>query len=266
MKKSTSRLLRALVLGLAVPLAGSAAYPSTQTIDKKQLLRDARQKYYNLKRAGLVELQSNVQPNWDVVLGPETNAARLKLLNAIHFSMAIDSQSTFRMFHRTDDYAANQKAAGALDPIYQGMYDAVSRFISTWSIFMLTSPFPDPDSECEIQQTADQIRFSRKEQNNQVTSVTNKDFSVIEITVVGEGVTASLKPVLEATATGYILKGYSGLYRTASGARETRLKVSVDYQEINGLQLPRKVYVETVYEKIPAQIEWLFTDYQVKVR
>src|SRR5256714_4939189 len=216
MNKSSSRLLSASFLGLFIPLACSVAYASTQKVDKKQLLRKARQKYYNLKRAGLVELESNIQPNWDVVLGPQTNPATLKLLNAIHFSMAIDSQSTFNMFHRTDDYAAKQKASGALDPIYLGMHDAVSRFISTWSIFMLTSPFPDPDSECEIQQTADQIRFSRKEQNNQVTSVTNKDFSVIEITVVGEGVTASLKPVLEATATGYILKGYSGLYRTAS--------------------------------------------------
>ena len=266
MNKSTLRLLSAFVLGLVIPLACSVAYPSTQVVDKRQLLRDARQKYYNLKRAGLVEFESNVQPNWDVVLGPQTNAATLKLLNAIHFSMTIDSQSTFNMFHRTDDYAANQKAAGALDPIYQGMYDAVSRFISTWSIFMLTSPFPDPDSQCEIEQTIDQIRFSRKEQNNQVTTVTNNDFRVTEKTVAGEGFTASLKPVLETTATGYILKGYSGDYRTSSDARETLLKVSVDYQEINGLQLPRKVYLETVYEKNPAQIEWLFTDYHVKVR
>ena len=266
MNKSTSRLLRAFVLGWVIPLACSVAYPATQRIDKKQLLRNAQQKYYNLKRAGLVEFESNVQPNWEVVLGSESNAATLKLLNAIHFSMVIDSQSTFRMFHRTDDYAANQKAAGVLNPIYLGMHDAVSRFISTWSIFMLTSPFPDPDSECEIEQTSDQIRFSHKEQNNQVTTVTNKDFSVIEITVVGEGLTASLKPVLETTATGYILKGYSGDYRTSADARETLLKVSVDYQQVNGLQLPHKVYVETVYEKVPAQIEWLFTDYRVKVR
>src|SRR5258706_4110586 len=162
MNRSTSRLLSALVVGLVIPLTCSVAYPSTQRVDKKQLLRNAQEKYYNLKRAGLVELESNVQPNWDVVLGPQTNAASLKLLNAIHFSMVIDSQSTFRMFHRTDDYAANQKSSGALDPIYLGMHDAVSRFISTWSLFMLTSPFPDPDSECEIEQTADQIRFSRK--------------------------------------------------------------------------------------------------------
>jgi hypothetical protein len=263
---NNSRLLSASVLGLFIPLACSVAYPSTQRINKKQLLGNAQQKYYNLKRAGLVELESNVQPNWDVVLGPQTNAATLKLLNAIHFSIVIDSQSTFNMFHRTDDYAAKQKAVGALDPIYLGMHDAVSRFISTWSIFMLTSPFPDPESECEIEQTADQIRFSRKEHNNQVTTVTNKDFSVSEITVVGEDFTASLKPVLETTATGYILKGYSSDYRTSSGARETRLKVSVDYQEIKGLQLPHKVYVETVYEKNPAQIEWLFTDYRVRVR
>ncbi len=74
MNKSTSRLLRVLVVGLFMPLGCSVAYASTQKIDKKQLLSSARQKYYNLKRAGLVELESNIQPNWDVVLGAQTNA------------------------------------------------------------------------------------------------------------------------------------------------------------------------------------------------
>src|SRR5438128_12031233 len=117
MNKSTPRLLSSFVLGLVIPLACSVAYPSTQKVDKRQLLSDARQKYYNLKRAGLVEFESNVQPNWDVVLGPQTNAGALKLRNASHFSMTLDSPSTFNMFHRTADTAANKKAACAPDPI-----------------------------------------------------------------------------------------------------------------------------------------------------
>jgi hypothetical protein len=32
------------------------------------------------------------------------------------------------------------------------------------------------------------------------------------------------------------------------------------------LQLPSKVNVDTVYQGKPAQIEWVFTDYRVKVR
>ena len=76
MNKSASHLLSALVLGLVIPLACSVAYPSTQRVDKQQLLRNAQQKYYNLKRAGLIEFESNVQPNWDVVLGPQSSVHR----------------------------------------------------------------------------------------------------------------------------------------------------------------------------------------------
>ena len=89
---------------------------------------------------------------------------------------------------------------------------------------------------------------------------------IIEIKVSGSDFKASLKPVLEKTTKGFILKGYAANFETPSGARRTLLKVRLEYQEVSGLQLPRKVSVDSVYQGRPAQIEWLFTDYQVKVR
>lgn len=265
MRPVTGKCLTGLILAVfaAVPMQAGA---QRSDAEKTRILLAARQSYYNLKQAGMVEFRANIKPNWEVVLGAESDAATVKLLNTLHFSISIDPESQFRMSNRADAPPSSEKMAAAFDDIYRQMYQAVSSFVTTWSVFMLTSPFPAPDVDCEVGQTEDQIRFSHKEQNNRVVTLTNKDFKVIEMTVVGKGFSASLNPVLEKTPAGYILKGYSGVYRTPSATQDTQLKVTIDYHEMTGLRLPHRVYVDTIYAGIPAQIEWLFTDYKVRVR
>ena len=70
--------------------------------------------------------------------------------------------------------------------------------------------------------------------------------------------------MLEKTPKGFILTGYTASYQTDS--RITRVEARLEYQEVNGLQLLRKVNMNTVYEGKPAQFEWLLSDYRVKVR
>jgi hypothetical protein len=259
-------LKRAFLSLLICAAAISAANAAPQS-DKKEILNRARQRYYNLRQVGLIELQANIRPNWEFLLiGVDSNHKVMKLLNGLHFSMSIDAESKFRMDHHADATPPDQKSQDRFDQIFRDMNEAVSRFVATWSVFMLTSPFPEIESNNEIREVADQYHFSHKEGATDVLTITNKDFMIIEIRVSGSGFNASLKPVLEKSAQGFILKGYSANYETPSGARNTQLIVRLDYQEISGLQLPRRVSLDTVYEGKPAQIEWLFTDYQVKVR
>jgi hypothetical protein len=95
-------------------------------------------------------------------------------------------------------------------------------------------------------------------------TLTDRGFRINEIRVTGENFKASLKPLLKESPDGLILNGYAADYET--GSRHTRVETRLEYQLVNGLQLPRKVNVNTVYEGKPAQIEWLFSDYKVKVR
>ena len=87
-----------------------------------------------------------------------------------------------------------------------------------------------------------------------------------EIKVSGRDFNASLKPVLEKTGKGFMLKGYTATYQSLTGTRNTLVKALLEYEELSGLQLLHKVNLDTVFEGRPAQVEWLFTDYQVKVR
>jgi hypothetical protein len=257
------RWLASATLAVVAGGLGNAGTPTDQ-VEKKQILATARQKYYNLRRMGLIEFEANIKPNWQVVADFQSNPDVVKVLDGMSLLIAIDSESKLRMDHRTDLIPVTEKSSDYVKKIFEDMDQAVSRFISTWSVFMLTSPFSPLDSSYEITEFPDRFQFARREGETDVVTLTDKNFKIHEIKVTGAGFNASLKPALKETAAGFMLDGYESKYETSS--RETRVEVRLEYQMVNGLQLPRKVNVKTVYDGKPAQIEWLFSDYKVKVR
>jgi len=233
--------------------------------DTKQLLERARQKYYNLRRSGLIEFQADIKPNWKLVFtGIEPNPTAMKVFEGLHFSVALDSGSKLRVNHYADVAPSDPQSAERNERIFTDMDQAVSRFLATWSMFMLTSPFPEVNNG--YKEVADGYHFLHKEPGIDVLTVTDKDFMIIEIKVSGAGFTSSLRPVLEKTTMGFILRGYDATHEKLSSTRNTLLEVRLDYQQVKGLQLPRKVNVNTVYDGKPAQLEYRFVDYQVTVR
>jgi len=252
-------LIRAFALSL---FCGSIAGATPQF--NQQTLTRARQAYYNLKEAGLIQYRANVKPNWRVISGSEAGSESLNVLEQIRFSMWIDSNSKFWLDHETDLLPTTDKSSDYYDRIFKGMDEALSKFIATWSVFSLASPFPQVGSDYELSQAANRYGFSHREGDITVLTTADENFKVIEMKVSGSGFKASLKPALENTPQGFILTGYDASYQASE--RVTRVQARLEYQQISGLQLPRKVYVDTIYNGKPAQIEWLFTDYQVKVR
>jgi hypothetical protein len=261
------RELRRVFLSLLIGVAAISAVNAAPQSEKKETLSRARQRYYNLRRAGLIEFQANIKPNWDLLLtGVDLKSSARNLFNGLQFTVSIDSASKLRMDHHADVTPPDQKSAEGFEKMFKGMDEAVSSFFGTWSIFMLTSPFPEIGSDYELKESALQYYFSHKEPGMEVLTITDRDFMISEIKVSGRDFNASVKPVLEKTAEGFILKGYAATYQTLTGARNTSVKALLEYEELRGLQLLHKVNLDTVFEGKPAQMEWLFTDYQVKVR
>lgn len=262
MRKS---LVAMIALAFLLPVA-NAQQPSAQPDKKQQLIR-ARDAYYNLRRLGLVEFRANLQPNWELLLeGVEQKATAIDLLAGLHFSVSINPESTFQVTHRVDQPPPNPNTAEGLSRIVRQMDSALKQFFGTWSLFMLTSPFPAVESEYEVTRAAGQFRFSRKEGDSEVVTITDQNFMVVEMTVSAPTYNASLKPVFEKTVNGLILISFEANSVIQPGPRFTSVKTRLVYSERNGLRLLEKVSVDTVQNGIPAQIEWLFTDYQVKVR
>jgi hypothetical protein len=71
---------------------------------KAEILKNARASYYSLRSRGLIGFQANVQPNWRLALTPKEGApqgleATLKILNGIHFSVAMDEAGAVKVTH-----------------------------------------------------------------------------------------------------------------------------------------------------------------------
>lgn len=263
---SARRFVRTLVvisLGCAPILA--AAQPLST--DKTNVLSRARQKYYNVKDAGLIELQVSIQPNWEVLLAEALVPANDRaLLNGLRFSCSIDPQARLSINYRTETLPPDARSAQKVSRVFRNMEDALRLFFRTWAVFSFTSPFPNPGSEYAVHKKETGYQFSQQQAELFVEMDSDNDFMITEIRVSRPELTASLKPVLERTPAGFLLKGYTANSQRSSGARATTVKALLEYETVSGLQLLRRVSLDTTFEGVPAKIEWVFTDYQVKVR
>ena len=259
---------------LALPYAGGADQADKNKADKgrKELIQRARGSYYSLRGLGLVSYESSITPNWKVTLKdqikaePSSAEASLKLLNGLHFAMTLDADGNVKVTHKTDVVPPNQQVADGFNQIYGGMEQAVSGLFTTWSVFMLTSPFPEVESDYKLEETADEYRLSYKDGEADVTTLMTKELVITEIAVRTSAFSSSIKPTLIKTKQGFVLTGYEGNYEPKSGPGTTHINAQFDYQDVNGLQLPQKVNLDAVYDGTPNQMELTFADYQVKQR
>jgi len=234
--------------------------------DKANILASARGKYYNLKAAGLIEFEANIQPNWTVVLGDAGNANNRAVLNGLKFSCAVDPDGKLRFTHSAEVPPRDQLAAERVARVIRSMEDALRGMFRNWSLFAFASPFPQAGTDYAIQKQENGYRLSQRQEDLQVEVDADNDFKIAEIRVSGSEVTASLKPVLENTPNGFLLRGYTASSQRLSGARATKVEAVLEYETVSGCVLPHRVLLDTTFEGIPAKVEWLFTDYKVKVR
>ena len=249
---------------MLISLPPSLAVAQSADLDKAKTLQAARERYYNLRTQGLANVQVAIQPNWELLLEGTISAPSARtLLNNLHFWISIDAADKLQLTH--DGKAVPADQLEAVEKIFKGMNSSVTGFFRTWSIFALGSPFPVPGSDYALERRADGFRFLQKQNDLDVAIDTDNEFAITEIRVVAADRTSSLKPILEKTPAGLVLKGYTASSRRPDGSNTT-VQASLEYGTVSGLRLLHKVNLDTVFQGTPAKLEWLFTDYQVKLR
>ncbi len=243
------------------------ANPAAATANNREVLSKAHQAYYQLKGLGLQSFQANIKPNWEVIMGeqvkdPEKAEAGLRLLNGLHFSMTFDQNQKVSVTHRADTPPDSDELKKAFDQIYSGMDQALSGFFATWSLFMITPPFPEVQGQYDLQDMGEQYRLAYKDGSADVVTYFRKSLEITQITVTSAEFTSVIKPELTRTAKGFVLTGYTGDYVPASGPGTVHLKIKLDYLEAGGFQLPRTLSMNSTYDGAPSQMELTFSDYQ----
>ena len=255
--------ITARVLCLFACAAGALSTSAAQT-SNREVINQARNSYYNLKRLGLKEFRAQVRPNWEVVLkGESTSPEAMKLLNGLHFSILFGESGQVVVNHEADSPPRNETVAKGYQDIFKGVDNAIYGFFQTWNLFMFASPFPEPESAYELQDLGATYLLKYAEPNNRVTTTFGRDFSIREIQVSGDSFAGTIKPVFRKTEHGQIIVAYQGSYSGAAGNRTSELQVSIRYNEVDGLEVPLQVNVAGTYNGGPVNMEIVFSDYQI---
>lgn len=258
--------LCALLL-LACGLA--AAQSPVPAADSKKVVEKARQSYYNLRTAGLDEFRATIKPNWSLVLkdqlkaDPAKGEAAVKLLNGLHFSMLLDKDGKVTVTHHTDTEPESEQQRQGFDQIYSGMDQAITGFFTTWSVFMLSPPFPSADSKYQLEDLGVQYRISYKDGPSDVVTTMGKNMIITEVKVTSKDFVSSVRPQLTRTPKGLVLSGYTADYEPTSGPGAVKLELKIVNQPVNGLQLPASLVLDSVLDGAPTHMELAFSDHQV---
>jgi hypothetical protein len=258
-RRSISSLITVMIFCLSAVGEGQ-----TNNIDKARTLQAARDRYYNLRTLGLSNVRVAIQPNWDLLLeGTNPAPSARTLLNNLHFWISIDAADKLQLSHDAKSVPVDQ--IEAVEKIFKGMNSSVTGFFRSWSIFLLSSPFPVPGSDYIVERRTNGFRFLQKQNELDVTIDTDNDFAITEIRAVAVDRTSSLKPILEKTPAGLMLKGYTAASQRADGSNTT-VQAALEYETVSGLRMLHKVDLDTGFQGASTKFEWVFTDYKVTVR
>src|SRR5215472_1123141 len=152
--------------------------------NKQQIISQARQAYYNLRSEGLDGFQCSVTPNWEALLAdqrksdPKAADAAIETLSKLHFNAKLGADGKVKLTHN-DIPGASKEMMDALRQIYTGMEQMASGFFDTWSQFMLHRPFPEVESEYQLQVQGPQYLLTYKDGAvTDVATTMSRDFAI----------------------------------------------------------------------------------------
>ncbi|MFN2531535.1 MAG: hypothetical protein ABR555_09585 [Pyrinomonadaceae bacterium] len=186
------------------------------------------------------------------------------MLNGLSFSMVLKADGTFQLDHQIHVAAPNAQVADGYKQIIDGMEKFGDGFFSTWNIFMLTKPFPEPKSNYQLQSTGETYLLTYKDGQTDVKTNFNRDFSIANLSALTSDFDSLVEPRFTKTPNGYVISGYSGHYTPASGAGKVVLDVQIAYVEVEGLQLPKRIHMKSTIDGNPNVMEIELSNYQVR--
>jgi hypothetical protein len=244
-----------------------ASLSSARQLDKSETLKKARQSYYSLKDEGLTEFQCTMAPNWAFLLEEQRKAdptgidAAIQKLQALHFDLSLGLDGNAKVTHN-QVAAENEQVASGLKQVYSGMEQMASGFFQTWSAYTISPALPDLTTTFHLEEVGPDYRISYKDGPADVTTTMGPDYAISVMRVKTAGFDSTIKPQFKKIPRGLLLSSYQAIYRGATPAEATDLDVTIDYQEINGLQFPQEISLVGSYGVTTFKVKVNFTSCQ----
>ncbi len=259
---------RVMAGACALVFAAHAASGAEPVADQEKVLEKARASYYSLKKVGLARLTCAITPNWEVMLRemrknqPKEAERRLKIYRGIRFEITAPVDGDPSVTHHYSGEAHPELAAN-LDSVYGSIEEGVSGFYATWAGFVVAPFLPDPTEDYVLEQAEGDYRVSSHDGGVDVSAILGRDMAIKKARVITSEIDTTILPAFRKVDGLYLLSSYEATY-TKDGEEPIQLRVLVDYQVVDGIQVPRKVNMRAARSQdAPFEVEVTFNDCRV---
>jgi hypothetical protein len=253
------KLSRAPGFLLTIVALTASVYPPEQSPANPDVINEARNAYYSLAKKGFKGFTATIEPNWEVILAQTATPANLKIFRAVQFSMVVDANGTLTVTHEVGADAAKPDLQPTVNRIHYDIQRLVTGFFNTWRIFAVNSPFPETASHVKVETTQKQYRLSYQTQSGDVTIAMNSDLVITEWNLSAPTIKRSVKPKFQKTVDGLLLTGYHGVFEPTGPGIKTALDFQIEYQDVKGMKVPRKLRFNGMHGSEPVEAELAFT-------
>ncbi|HEX7286783.1 MAG TPA: hypothetical protein VF532_11420 [Candidatus Angelobacter sp.] len=205
----------------------------------------------------------SMNPNWTALLktqgvnDPKVLDPAAAKLSQLHFKVDVNGDGNAKISHN-EIPAENDQVAEGLKQIYGGMEQMTTGFFQTWSVFVINPPLPDPDTPIELETTPNQYRIKYLEGATRVGVDMGKDYSVTSVHASTADFDSVIRPRFTASGKGLLMNGYDASYQGTGGKDKTELQVALEYQDVSGMKVPRKLELKGSYNGASFAVEVVF--------
>jgi hypothetical protein len=263
--------LASLLLSAFLVVAPSSGFQLSSA--QQQILQRANRAYYNLPAQGLAEFQCAVVPDWSVTLKEELHQdfppdhPAIKALNGIHFWLTLDEKGSAKLTHQLDVVPTDPQTLENYNQTISGVEEVLSGFSQSVAPFLLTTIFPSQSDASFSMETRDSLHHVKYKDGQSDVSVTLKeDLAITDLRVVSPELTATMRPQFTKTAKGYLISAFMGEYQYAKDAAKSSVTMEIEYAEVQGMNLPSKLRVNTVAGDQSHKMVFDFKNHEVKKR
>jgi hypothetical protein len=224
--------------------------------------------YYNLKQQGLQELKCEVtgtvfdQIKETYKLKYPATDPRNNILNSIKFYLVFDKNSGLNVritpYTPTEDADFNKVVQEATGTIY----GQTTFFSEIWGSFIIERIFEKKDLNYTIDKLSNgyNISYEGKKPGEVIKISLDSNFRISQESLLINNETIKITPYFISSGQGLLIQGYEYDFNNGNGKNSA----TIDYQEAEGLQLPKQVAIQITDSGVTSEIKLSFINFEIK--
>jgi len=241
---------------------GAGSDSANKGPSKEEILPNADKSYYYLHSRGLQSFRCTVQLSTSQSDGDQSKLAQL---DKSRYSVVVDDQGTATV---TPILARGKPADHSADDTVSAGQQLVEAFFQMWDSLVFTGMFTGSDDEKKMMpwEQPDGFHYSGSFGDGSREFVLTKDSLLTKMELKSEGSTMVMQPKFAKTDGGLWLLTEMDSDKTVEGDitdEEEKLSVQIQYQALQGFQLPAHVEDQLALSNGAVTIGMNFTDYHL---